>query len=117
MTVFPSLPLTFMMTDDCFLSLYFVGNLGKHVIYSLYASLRRERRHVSERVIAGGRAVQQVMPVFVFPETEAALFYISWVSQKILFFRAFKINELKTEVTNRLAMLEKRVERTCCMHT
>lgn len=25
--------------------------------------------------------------------------------------RAFKINELKTEVTNRLAMLEKRVER------
>lgn len=27
--------------------------------------------------------------------------------------RAFKINELKTEVTNRLAMLEKRVERKC----
>ncbi|TKS66782.1 High affinity cGMP-specific 3',5'-cyclic phosphodiesterase 9A [Collichthys lucidus] len=26
------------------------------------------------------------------------------------FSRAFKINELKTEVTNRLAMLEKRVE-------
>ena len=25
--------------------------------------------------------------------------------------RAFRINELKTEVTNRLAMLEKRVER------
>lgn len=32
-----------------------------------------------------------------------------------LFFshRAFRINELKTEVTNRLAMLEKRVEREC----
>ncbi|XP_069581299.1 high affinity cGMP-specific 3',5'-cyclic phosphodiesterase 9A-like [Brachyistius frenatus] len=29
------------------------------------------------------------------------------------FSRAFKINELKTEVTNRLAMLEKRVERKC----
>lgn len=28
-------------------------------------------------------------------------------------FRAFRINELKTEVTNRLAMLEKRVERRC----
>lgn len=28
-----------------------------------------------------------------------------------LFHRAFRINELKTEVTNRLAMLEKRVER------
>jgi len=26
-------------------------------------------------------------------------------------YRAFRINELKTEVTNRLAMLEKRVER------
>lgn len=59
-----------MMTDDCFLSLYSADNLGKHVIYSLYASLRRERRHVSERVIAGGRAVQQVMPVFVFPVTD-----------------------------------------------
>lgn len=29
--------------------------------------------------------------------------------------RAFKINELKTEVTNRLAMLEKRVERKCTL--
>lgn len=47
------------------------------MIYSLYASLHRERRHVSECVIAGGRAVQQVMPVFVFPETEATLFRIS----------------------------------------
>lgn len=65
------------MTDDHFLSLYFADNLGKHVIYSLYASLHRERRHVSERVITGGRAVQQVMPVFVFPETEAALYRIS----------------------------------------
>jgi len=26
-------------------------------------------------------------------------------------FRAFRINELKTEVTNRMAMLEKKVER------
>lgn len=31
-----------------------------------------------------------------------------------LYFRAFRINELKTEVTNRLAMLEKRVEREWC---
>ena len=31
--------------------------------------------------------------------------------------RAFKINELKTEVTNRLAMLEKRVERKCVLLT
>lgn len=29
--------------------------------------------------------------------------------------RAFKINELKTEVTNRLAMLEKRVECKCTL--
>lgn len=31
--------------------------------------------------------------------------------------RAFRINELKTEVTNRLAMLEKRVERKWCIYS
>lgn len=36
--------------------------------------------------------------------------------ERFLFLRrAFKINELKTEVTNRLAMLEKRVERKCTL--
>lgn len=39
------------------------------------------------------------------------------VWKEFFFFRAFKINELKTEVTNRLAMLEKRVERMSSMHT
>lgn len=37
-------------------------------------------------------------------------------SEHFLFLcRAFKINELKTEVTNRLAMLEKRVECKCTL--
>lgn len=31
--------------------------------------------------------------------------------------RAFRINELKTEVTNRLAMLEKRVECKWCIYS
>lgn len=40
-----------------------------------------------------------------------ALTGFEFVSPVLTFlFRAFKINELKTEVTNRLAMLEKRVE-------
>lgn len=41
------------------------------------------------------------------------------LSPRLSVCRAFKINELKTEVTNRLAMLEKRVERksTHCSNT
>lgn len=124
------------------------------MIYQDCIYVCREGGHVSECVITGGWAVQQVTPLlfmlcygssltsptpthnshtylalvhFTVNSSELKLtarsfipillvsfqFTLSYMSLShdvIWFSRAFRINELKTEVTNRLAMLEKRVE-------